>query len=98
MSSYVRQNRVVKVSRNYNCGASVRVNRYTHVDIENYSDATQTCTRISYETISACFDPETSCDKSEREIIKAIKDCLRPENAPEALYERLRECMDCLCD
>ncbi len=98
MSTYVRQNHVVTVTRNYNCGSSVKVNRYAHVDMESYDNGSVSRVAVTAEMMTTCFDPTTSCDKMEREMIEAIKNCLRPASAPAALYDRLRECMDCLCD
>ncbi|WP_156812269.1 hypothetical protein [Alloscardovia criceti] len=102
MSTYVRRNQVVSVMRDYGCGTSVMVNRYTRVDL---NDSARCCDKGSTaynETVVAlggdCFDPMTCCDQQERDMIAAIRDCLRPKSAPESLYSRLKDCIDCMCD
>ena len=35
-----------------------------------------------------CFDPRTCCDERERLMIEAMRAYLRPQQAPECLYER----------
>ncbi|WP_418969832.1 hypothetical protein [Alloscardovia omnicolens] len=106
MSTYVRRNQVITVRRNFNCGSSVMVNRYTRIDLnERPSAIVSTCSLVSEMRSGLmpgmngeCFDPDTCCDARERDMIAAIKECLRPVQAPASLYERLHECIDCLCD
>lgn len=46
-----------------------------------------------------CFDPSTCCDEYERIMIEMMRAYLRPEQAPECLYERLRMTLDrCCCE
>lgn len=106
MSTYVRSNQVVTVRCNFNCGSSVMINRYTRIDLNDRPSAiVSTCSLVSEmrsgimpELEGECFDSNTCCDAREREMIAAIKDCLRPVQAPASLYERLQECIDCLCE
>ena len=44
-----------------------------------------------------CFDPRTCCDERERLMIEAMRAYLRPQQAPECLYERLRVTRDECC-
>lgn len=44
-----------------------------------------------------CFDPRTCCDERERLMIEAMRAYLRPQQAPECLYERLRVTLDECC-
>lgn len=98
MSTYVRSHQVVTVSRDFNCGNSVMVNRYTRIDLNNVFDRAVTDVTVSMKDMGECFDPEVLCDSLEYEMIAAMKNCLSCESAPQSLYERLHECIDCLCD
>lgn len=44
-----------------------------------------------------CFDPDTCCDHYEQMMIRAMRAVLRPEEAPECLYEKLRMTLDACC-
>ncbi|MEE1296476.1 MAG: hypothetical protein UHD09_06505 [Bifidobacterium sp.] len=44
------------------------------------------------------FDPSTCCDPLEQVMIAAMRHVLRPEQAPECLYEKLRMTLDKCCD
>lgn len=43
------------------------------------------------------FDPNTSCDEMERMMIAMMRSYLRPECAPECMYERIRKTLDQCC-
>lgn len=45
-----------------------------------------------------CFDPATCCDAHEQTMIAMMRHYLRPESAPECLYERLRVTLDRCCE
>ncbi len=44
-----------------------------------------------------CFDPDTCCDRYEQMMIRAMRAVLRPDEAPECLYEKLRMTLDACC-
>ena len=44
------------------------------------------------------FDPSTCCSRREQAMIAALREYLRPQEAPECLRERIRVCLDRCCD
>lgn len=98
MSTYVRSRRVITVSRDFNCGNSVMINRYTRLDLNNVFTGAVADVTVCAPCAGDCFDPKKMCDEAEYEMIKAMKNCLSSDCAPESLYERLHECIDCMCD
>jgi hypothetical protein len=55
------------------------------------------CYGKMYEAQEGGFDPRTCCDERERLMIEAMRAYLRPQQAPECLYERLRVTLDECC-
>lgn len=44
-----------------------------------------------------CFDPSTCCSEREQAMIAALRAYLRPDEAPECLKTRIKECLDHCC-
>lgn len=44
-----------------------------------------------------CFDPTTCCSEREQAMIAALRAYLRPNEAPECLKTRIKECLDHCC-
>lgn len=50
------------------------------------------------EAFTERFNAETCCDAQEQAMIAALKDFLRPQQAPSALLGRVMQCLDRICD
>lgn len=44
-----------------------------------------------------CFNPDSCCDAQERALIAMMRAYLRPQTAPECLFERLHRTLDACC-
>lgn len=44
------------------------------------------------------FDPDVSCDETERRMIAMMRALLRPDCAPECVYEKIRKTLDQCCE
>lgn len=50
------------------------------------------------EAFTERFDAEASCDAQEKAMIQALKNYLRPQQAPADLLGRVMHCLDRICD
>ena len=60
-------------------------------DLHNSNDAS------APQVEGECFDPSSCCDARDQVMIAAMKAYLRPQQAPECLYERLKMTLDKCC-
>lgn len=67
-----------------------------HESNQEHDDIAQTDADM-LDVNADCFDPDTCCDQYEQMMIHAMRAVLRPQEAPECLYEKLRSTLDRCC-